>query len=197
MDKPTILNVCGGKIFPDRSKYNSSFLLNIDQMYFINNPISDILSCHNNFLHNKRDNYTFFLNHDIYDFLERYELKFDLVLIYRFMEHVPLSKLLYFIYLLSTVVEKNGKVDIIVPDASNLAKRILEEKVNSKNFQAEDIITTTEMLNEPPNPHSSLWTIQRAKYYFELEGRFVVDNFETPFEFDGRNIYLKFIARRV
>jgi hypothetical protein len=42
-----------------------------------------------------------------------------------------------------------------------------------------------------------LWSPLRAKYYFELEGRFVVENIEPKFLFDGRDIYMRFKARRI
>jgi hypothetical protein len=135
---------------------------------------------------------------DAYEFLEKYRVKFDRITIYRFMEHIPLDRLLYFIYLLSTAVEIGGYIDVIVPNIEILAKKILTEKdIDVGAFPAHDILVTTEVVNESSSPHLSLWSPLRATYYFELEGRFVVENIVTPFEFDGRGIYMRFHARRI
>jgi len=134
----------------------------------------------------------------VYEFLERYHIPFDGIAIYRFLEHVPKVQVLYFIYLLSTSVKIGGYVDVIVPDYKKLAKRILDEDVFSNNFEEEDIITTFELLNEPTcSPHASIWTFDRAYKFFELEGRFKIKIIKENYNFDGRDIYLRFIAERV
>ena len=134
----------------------------------------------------------------MYEFLERYHIPFDGIAIYRFLEHVPKVQVLYFIYLLSTSVKIGGYVDVIVPDYKKLAKRILDEDVFSNNFEEEDIITTFELLNEPTcSPHASIWTFDRAYKFFELEGRFKIKIIKENYDFDGRDIYLRFIAERV
>ena len=108
-----------------------------------------------------------------------------------------MDDLLYFIYLLSTSVQPEGIVDVIVPDYSILAKRILEEDVNDPEFIKKNIVTTTKVVNDPSCPHASVWSSSRAKYFFELEGRFEVLNRVSGFKFDGRDIYLRFFARRL
>jgi len=136
-------------------------------------------------------------NVNIYKFLERYHILFDVITIYRFLEHVPKTKILYFIYLLSTCLEIGGYVDVIVPDYKKLATRILNENPFSKNFEEEDIITTFELLNEPNSPHMSIWTEDRIRYFFDLEKRFIIENLIQNYNFDGRDIYIRFLARRV
>ena len=138
-----------------------------------------------------------YVNHDVYDFLERYTEKFDEVVIYRFLEHVPKVKVLYFLYILSNVMKIGAKMDVIVPNYRTLAGRLFDEDVSSPNFEAEDIITTFELLNEPYCPHSSIWTMNRVKHFLELEGRFKVTNMDPKFNFDGRDIYLRFQAERI
>ena len=65
------------------------------------------------------------------------------------------------------------------------------------NFEAHNITLTTELLNEPSCPHASIWTPDRAYYFFGLEGRFEISVYHTNYEFDGRDIYLRFLARRI
>lgn len=196
----SILNIAGGKILPlDMPAKDPYFLVNVDTMY-----LED--SWDSNFEKNHEAWKTYpqvvsvknYLSYDAYTFLERYRVKFDRICIYRFMEHVPLDKLLYFIYLLSTAVEIGGTIDVIVPNIEQLAVKILAEKdLSIDEFPAHDILVTTEVVNEASSPHLSLWSPLRAKYYFELEGRFVVGNIQTAFEFDGRSIYMRFQARRI
>jgi len=66
-----------------------------------------------------------------------------------------------------------------------------------ENFEAHNILLTTELLNEPGCPHASIWTANRAYYFMELEKRFRVGYMNAEFEFDGRNIYLRFWGERL
>ena len=138
-----------------------------------------------------------YINHDVYDFLERYDIPFDKIIIYRFLEHVPKSNVLYFIYLLSTITKPGAILDVIVPDYTLLAQRILDEDPFRTGFEGEDIITTYELLNDLPSPHLSVWTNARLVYFFNLEKRFCVKSIENKYEFDGRNIYIRALIERV
>ena len=90
----------------------------------------------------------------MFKFLQRSKIIFDEIYLHRILEHVPRTSILHFIYLLSTSVKKGGSVKVIVPNYESLAKRILKEQVSSIGFDKEDIITTTELLNEPDDPHA-------------------------------------------
>jgi hypothetical protein len=131
------------------------------------------------------------------DFLTKFHYRAHLITLYRYLEHVPKTDVLYFIYLLSTTVEINGLIDIIVPNYKDLANRILTEDVDSKDFEADDIVTTFELLNEPYDPHASIWTAERIYKFFELEGRFEVIDVMSNYEFDGRDIYLRALVKRI
>ena len=198
-----ILNIGAGKILPleDCIEKGDHFIVNLDLSYINHVSVEGVESLHSSF--NDPDktrpyiNGPFYCNHDCFDFLERYKYKFDHIAMYRFLEHIPKTQVLYFLYILSTSIKIGGTIDVIVPDYYKLAQRILEEDVNGRNFEAEDIITTFELLNEPACPHASIWTIDRAIHFFELEGRFKTHDFKKNFEFDGRDIYLRFFATRV
>ena len=208
------LNIGAGKILPlswpevegnDYYKrfYKDDYIVNLDKSYFNAMNPEEIESIHksiqfNQYLKTKMTSSSFlYCNCDIYDFLERYKYKFDKIVMYRFLEHVPKTKVLYFIYLLSTCINTGGYIDIIVPNYKILAERITKEDVNNPNFEAEDIITTFELLNESYDPHLSIWTPDRAKHFFELENRFKFLKCQPEYNFDGRDIYMRFLVERI
>ena len=195
-----ILNIAAGKVLPIDPLNKNDILVNLDLNYFNSIDVKDVEKYHRSLSVVKEDDekpLILYVNHDVYDFLERYSEKFDKIVIYRFLEHVPKVQVLYFLYLLSSTVKIGGTVEVIVPDYKRLAIRILDEKVNDIDFEAQDIITTFELLNEKYSPHLSVWTKDRAKHFFELEERFKVIEINENYPFDGRDIYLRFTAQRI
>ncbi len=188
----SILNIGAGKI---DLKLNYDFLVNLDLMYEHFSRIQDIEFTHDSYDFSKK--VEMFCKEDVFKFLETCKIKFDRIIVYRFLEHVEFTKVLYFIYLLSTSLKDDGLIDVIVPDYDILCRKLIQEYVHDLDFEKNNIILTTEMLNEPSSPHASIWTASRAKYFFEFEGRLEVKEIKTPFVFDGRNIYLRFIAQKV
>ena len=198
--RTTILNLGAGKLKP--LGYDElaapKFLLNVDSSYYCSSfDIKDIVETHQFFLDGSAKSYNFFLKEDIFTFLQNYHIPFSRIIIYRLLEHVKRTDVLHFIYLLSTCLEIGGEVDCIVPDYDQLSRQILDEKPGSRGFEEEDIITTTELLNEPNMPHASIWTVNRVYHFFHLEGRFNITYIEPEYSFDGRDIYLRFFAERV
>jgi len=202
----TILNLAAGKLqYPLEHELDSDiFVVNLDTMYYKASAPEDVESAHRhweNHFHpfNQEQNRRHFrkVNSDAFEFMERTSITFDKIVCYRFLEHIKFTDVLYFIYLMSTCLKGSGEVDIIVPDYENLAKRILAEDPASKEFEAENIITTTELLNEPGCPHASIWTMKRFEHFFGMEKRFETIDIEPNFEFDGRDIYLRYKGRRV
>ena len=200
-----ILNIAGGKLSPipyPESKadlyHADNSILHLDQMYLDHTEINHIITRHQRAIFKCRESrFDLLCNLDVYEFLERYHIPFDGITMYRFLEHVPKSNVLYFIYLLSTCTEPGAMIDVIVPDYRHLAERILNENPFKLGFESEDIITTYELLNDMPSPHLSIWTDARIKYFFELEGRFKLVKTELDYKFDGRSIYLRSLLKRV
>lgn len=194
-----ILNLGAGKLEPLNLPPNGNFVVNLDQSYFTGLHAADIESYMNG--HKKRGestNHTVHCTTDAFEFMERTTLQFDRVVMYRFLEHIPFDRVLYFIYLVSTVVRQGGRVDVIVPDYKILAAMLLSEDdvLYHPGFEAHNIILTTELLNEPGCPHASIWTPQRIDKFWELEDRFKVIQTISPYKFDGRRIYLRSIIER-
>jgi hypothetical protein len=193
----TILNIAAGKFDPlgillEKDPY---FLVNLDTMYYQYEDPAVIEKKRTTWTETVNKN--FYCNVDAFQFMERTRIMFDKVCIYRFLEHVSFTQVQYFIYLLSTITNPGAWLDIIVPNYNNLATMILYEDCMDPGFEANNILLTTELLNEPSCPHASIWTPSRAKYFMELEGRFRVKDIDERYKFDGRDIYLRFSAVRV
>jgi len=202
-----ILNIAAGKQKPLGIPSSSSFadrvgrhIVNVDTSYLGADFAGDVAKTIKEKRLSLGDVYEWYCCHDIFDFMERTTIMFDQVVIYRFLEHVSFTQVNYFIYLVSTVIKKGGIVDIIVPNYNKLAYMLLDDDPYSdKNFEATNILLTTELLNEPSSPHASIWSPLRALYFWELEGRFEVpeEHIKPTFKFDGRDIYLRFFAKRI
>jgi hypothetical protein len=192
----TILNIAAGKFEPvgltDMDPY---FLVNLDTMYYRISDPAVIEQEYDDWI--QTINQTFYCQEDAISFMERTRMSFNKICIYRFLEHISFTQVQYFIYLLSTITESGAWVDIIVPNYETLARLILNELPLAGNFEADNILLTTELLNEPSCPHASIWTPARARYFMELEGRFKVEDVIENYEFDGRDIYMRFWAERI
>ena len=188
-----ILNVAGGKIILDTSKMydEDNFVVHLD-IRFDGVPMDVIQT---KFIEDEAGLY--FSGENIYKFLEINNIPFDVVYCHRFLEHVPFDNVLNFIYQLSQNIVEGGQIEVIVPDYHKLAKLLITEKVGSKSWEAENIILTTELVNCPSDPHASIWTVDRLKYFFELENRFSLSHCETDYEYDGRDIYIKAVFTRI
>jgi len=202
-DMITILNLGAGRTLPiDFNKFEYPFLVSVDNNYLTGKTIEEIERSHDCFNSPlikpvKNSRHVYKCKYDIYKFLESYHNTFDMITIYRFLEHVEFTNVSHFIYLLSQSVKRGGLVDIIVPNYKTLAEMILDENLYSYNFNKDNILVTTELLNEPNDPHASIWTYNRIKYFFGLEGRFRCERIIEDFEFEDRNIYIRAIIRRL
>jgi len=190
-----ILNLAGGNMEPlDVVRDNKNNIINVDLCY----PESDnnVLLVNTNYW---LDNYFYplYIKSDVYEFLSSTIVKFDRVCIYRFLEHVPKTNVLYFLYMIASCMKVGATLDVIVPDAQKLARRLLEEDVYSPDWESEDLLTTYEFLSDQPSPHLSLWTHDRIKKIFEMERFFAVIDIQENFEFDGRNIYIRALSKRI
>lgn len=198
---PLFLNIAGGKILkPLMQMPDKYFMINLDPMYM--NGLSPQEAEKEALSWDRKEWYKYpvkkiLCSATANDFLEKTILKFDKIFIYRYLEHVPFDQVLYFIYLISTVMKPGAEVDVIVPNYAILAKMLLNETTYSTDFERNNIILTTEMLNEPSCPHASIWTIQRAIHFWTFEVRFNVKDIVNPCQFDGRDIYLRFTAERI
>lgn len=199
LDIGSILNIGAGRVNPPvLLELDSYFLVNLDIMYDEHIGRTTIENKHENWvLGNCSKKEVVLCNESWEEFLSKCRFKFDRIVLYRFLEHVRMTQILFFIYLMSTVLKVGGYVEVIVPNYEELARRILREDPEKAGFEGINILNTTELLNEPEDPHASIWTPKRVMYFFELERRFEVRSITETWNFDGRDIYMRFIARRV
>lgn len=205
-----ILNIAAGKqqplILNETKDLLPTYTINIDTGYYHYTDAEYVEKSIIEWEYNEyKASEQIFCNENINSFMEKTILNFDHVVIYRYLEHVSFTQIDYFIYLLSTITNKDAIVDIIVPNYKILAQMILDEDDNIiKNkfgiyddFEGWNIELTTELLNESSCPHTSIWTPSRAVKFWEREKRFKVVDMIEKFSFDGRDIYMRFIAKRV
>ncbi len=195
-----ILNIAAGKLtttIKEYDKKSNNFIVNLDTLYkgFFAKDVNEINTIYKNIIPIPK--YVIYCKSDIFKFFENNLIFFDKMYMYRFLEHIERDKILYFIYLVSQNIKKGSNIEIIVPNYISLARKLLDFKINNKNFHKDYIILNTECLNEKFDPHTSIWTPDLAKYFWELEERFEVINMIENFEFDGRDIYMKFKAKRI
>ncbi len=144
-------------------------------------------------------NFDFVVDEDTYigkkfeEFATHTNRKFDIVLSYRFFEHVPFENLFYNVYLLSTLMRKDAIGYIVVPNYILLCK-MLENMENSimnvTEFQHHLLTITYEMLADEKFPHASIWTPKLAKFYLESEGYFKIERYDEKISFMNRDIYM-------
>lgn len=203
-----ILNIAGGKFSPLKEirMIPHYFHLSVDTSYFSKKTPEVVEQEIEIWLKNSnRITTNCLLNMDVFEFMDRTYLKFNNIAIYRFLEHVSFTNIAYFIYLVSTVIQPDGLVDVIVPNYEKLAAHIIEEpeRLEKQNFgcynsfEGWNTELTTELLNEPSCPHASIWTPTRVKMFWEAENKFKIINIDPQYSFDGRDIYLRFQAKRI
>ena len=160
-----VLNIAGGKfkhlpvLQSENSPHFTTYEINVDTGHYSNVPAEAIESDARTWEWNAdRVSKVRYLNEDAFRFMERTVLQFDRVAIYRFLEHVSFTQVLYFIYLVSTVTKKGALVDVIVPNYETLAGMIQQEERIYKDetesdmydkFENWNTLLTTELLNEP------------------------------------------------
>ena len=96
-----------------------------------------------------------------------------------------------------SILKPDGIIEAVVPNHELLAMLLVNEN-NGKlegDFELHDTILTTEFCNEPDDPHASLWSKSRIKYYMTRENLFDIKHI-SPCSLDGRNVYLQFVARK-
>ena len=190
-----ILNLAAGKLLP-LDLPDAYFLVQLDTMYYYHADPTTVEQYESQYDEDKI--MRFRCNTDAFEFMERTSIQFDRVCAYRFLEHIPMDKVLYFIYCISTSLKMGGIADIIVPDYRKLGQMLLDDNTSHDDFEAKNILLTTELLNDPSCPHASIWTQDRLLHFFcNIEERFHPVNCMKNYEFDGRDIYLRGLFKRV
>jgi len=218
----TFLNLGAGRSKPlELPTDKPYFLMNVDRMYKAMSSFKDdvgynslvgAIRAWHKFVNERSESFNsetppwiHYVGEDIPTFLDTYLEQFQNITIYRYLEHIPWTKLGYFIYQVSQLVEQSGIVDIIVPNFVTLGERLksLEEDLESGEcldsqwLENELIILNSEFVNEPFDPHQCMTSPQILHRAFTTEGRFKLVKSWPQFNYDGRDIYMRMIFKRI
>ncbi len=98
-----LLNIAAGKMgyLPDlEGPLSDYFVVNLDKMYYRYTPTGIIEERYREWNvteKDKKESAIFYCKEDVFEFLERTQMTFDMITIYRFLEHVSFTQILYFI----------------------------------------------------------------------------------------------------
>ena len=147
----------------------------------------------------------FAVKSDIFDFLDTYKYKFDKIVANRIFEHMDyigdqsVGRLLEACHM---CLEDGGTLDIIVPNALLLAKKLIElesvlanETLFAANIDNELLILNTEFCNSGSGGdyHKSIWTPEMTKKYIEQEGVWKLIDMQDKIVYAGRDIYMRVV----
>ena len=199
-----ILNLGSGNTKPfGYPNDNSTLMINVDSGYQ-HYQISSDEEIHNTLMNYETMNTMnsfdkeLFTDMDAFKFLSTQIVKYDKVVAYRFLEHIPHEQVPYMLYLIGNVLKKDGEFEFIVPDYLKLAKLLIgNDNPKKPSFNNVNTLLTYEMLADPGCPHCSIWTKNRAEALLTAENIFEVDEITEDYVAFGRNIYLHVIAHKV
>ena len=200
-----ILNLGCGKIDLSRfDKIPNAFIVNVDR-YFKGGYVDvyGVELAYKEYTVNlKRD--IVFCKSDIFEFLDTFKYKFDLVIAERIFEHMEyvsgeIGRLLEAI---NTATYPKAELEIVVPNSIHLANMILNYEKMSNQYDHiksinEKLIINTEFCNIRADPHLSVWTPTLAAEYIQSEGTWNIASIINQFNFAGRSIYMKILCKKV
>jgi hypothetical protein len=201
-NKLKCLNLGAGKISPDR--YNDyGIVVHVDQ-YFNESSSLDIDCVINEFGRSDRvGNTQMMCKSKLFDFVDQFPFKFDIVLAERIFEHMEyttgeIGRLLEGI---NTITNDNAKLEIVVPNAILIATMLIDYENNHARYDhvtglSAKLIINTENHNFRQDAHLSSWTPVLAKEYIESEGTWKIDKIIEQFNFAGRDIYMKIFCSK-
>lgn len=144
-----------------------------------------------------------FCNCDIFEFVDTFKYKFDMVIAERIFEHMEYvgGEIGRLLEALNILTKSNATLTLVVPNAINLANMLIDYEKAGEDFthtaaQNRKLIINSEFCNCRSDPHLSVWTPCLAKEYIESEGTWSVDHLSERYFMAGRNIYMKIVCRK-
>lgn len=191
----SILDLAGGSIFPEfpeilRDVIDTRVIVHIDKSYSTPVDYTDLAN-----LLESRQLVDLYTKDDVWNFLQNFIRQFDMISCYRFLEHVPVDKVLTFIYLMRTKVKTGGYCDVIVPNWNDLRQIDIdaEDELMTKDY----LTVVYELCNFPGDPHASVFTPKKLKKFFELEGGWEHIKTYEKYNFAGRDIYFRSVFKAI
>ena len=201
-----VLNLGAGKI--DRSRWlrdeslkeKDDFVIHVDR-YF--DPESSLTIAQANEAHRNCGirligNTQILCKSDLFEFIDKFQYKFDLVVAERIFEHMEyvggeIGRLLEGINMLTN---ENAQLEIVVPNSVSISNMLLNLESNYSiidhvSLLNQLLIINTENHNFREDCHCSSWTPAISKFYIESEGTWKIDSIEEKIKFAGRDIYMR------
>lgn len=198
----TILNLGAGKIDYIFMPKEKQLVVNVDSSYKSSDNVNDIELLHLKFMdvNTYKNKYIKYTSMDLFDFMDSYKYKFDLIIANRIFEHQfydsgsigRLSSACHYL------LNDDGKMYILVPNHLRYAELIMHVEKEHKTmkhskFASHVLEINTEFCNTRSDPHGSIWTPELAKFYIESEGVWTIMKMYEDIEWDGRVCYMMMI----
>jgi len=200
-----VLNIGAGKV--DQSRFSANILtIHVDKYFdelYSNNLAETVQGYIDSLDKNAKIGHQIMCRSDIFEFVDKFPFKFDLIIAERIFEHLEyvsgeIGRLLEALNILSN---RNAKLQIIVPNAVSLAKMLLDYETNNKSYSHIQSINTKLILNTEYNnikqdPHLSIWTPKLAEEYILSEGTWLIEQIVEKYKFANRDIYMQIICKK-
>jgi len=183
---------------------NYDFSVFVDRIYSggSSNSVEEIEKAYIQLLE-KGTEYSLFCGQDIFNFLDTYKFKFDMVFADRVAEHMffDSGQIGRFLDACNQITYPDGNLCLIVPDLDKIIEKYIKIKEVTYSSPTElnslVLLLNTEMQNTVTDCHGSCWSRSLAKYYIENEGgTWIIDSIENLPMFKGRDIYMRIICSK-
>ena len=200
-NKTRVLNLGAGKI--DLSRWvHYGLVIHVDR-YFDPATSATISEAHKYYLSSDRNAAHCCCKADLFEFVDNFQYKFDLVVADRIFEHMEyvsgeIGRLLEGI---NTLTNKDATLEIVIPNAILLAEMLIKYEKEYDSYNQVDslktkLIVNSDLCNIKVDPHASVWTPRLATEYIESEGTWLIDSIEDQYRFAGRDIYMKITCKK-
>ncbi len=201
-DAPTVLHLGAGKVTKPFGKVGQ-FTVHVDGSYLgVESPEHMIIQAqgsHRQFTKvgvESMMQLEHFIGCDIFEFMDTYCYKFNLIVANRIFEHMfydagEIGRLLSACHYM---LEDGGELLIMVPNHELIATRLFEIRENitptPEWFSSATLLVNTEFCNTRCDPHGSIWSPRLARYYIRSEGVWHVKDIEPQVIWDDRDCYM-------
>jgi len=201
-----ILEIGAGKSSLKDKLYKDNLYIKIDIGYKISLSENDQIDVISEAM-TKNENGLLICNMNLYDFMDSFPFRFDKIIgnrIFEHQEYVGNESVGRLLEACNKLLEDDGTLEIIVPNAKKLAQMVLDFEnlpLDDCSLQYAEIannalVINTEFTNGKFDPHASIWSPALAKYMIESEGIWHIKSITDIDNYAGRSIYMKIIATK-
>jgi len=213
-----VLNIGAGKWDYAWMPEGQTFIVNVDRSYGslgTEHP-ADVLLQHRSMEEKtyederSEERIVKFVTSDLFEFVESYPLKFDLIVAARIFEHQyhddgSIGRLMYACY---SLLKKDGIMLILVPNHLRLCEAVVllesqmrnigEAEILGLTVRATNIMTNilqSEIFSTRSDPHGSLWTPELARAYVQTVDGLEIERIDDVL-WEGRKCYMALTLKK-